>query len=248
MLAAGAGERCRRSCADATSPTSTPPTPGRGRGARAAKTPKEAAPIDLTGYWVSIVTEDWRFRMVTPPKGDYPNFLAQRRGHQARRRVGPGERRGRRRITARPTARRTSCACPAASTSPGPTTATLKIETDAGMQTRLLRFDAPPGPAGAAVAPGRRRWRSGSGKALRVDTTNLLPGYLQTNGVPYSANLTMMEYFDVIKEPGGEVWLIDDAVDHGSGVSGAESSSAARTCGSRRIIAGLGSPEACLVR
>src|SRR5438034_10382698 len=37
------------------------------------KTPKEAARVDLTGYWVSIVTEDWRFRMVTAPKGDYPN-------------------------------------------------------------------------------------------------------------------------------------------------------------------------------
>src|SRR6266852_2533716 len=34
-------------------------------------TPRAAAPIDLTGYWVSIVTEDWRYRMVTPPKGDF---------------------------------------------------------------------------------------------------------------------------------------------------------------------------------
>jgi hypothetical protein len=32
---------------------------------------KDAAPMDLTGYWVSIVTEDWRYRMVTPAKGDY---------------------------------------------------------------------------------------------------------------------------------------------------------------------------------
>ena len=47
---------------------------------------------------------------------------------------------------------------------------------------------------------------------MRVDTRNLLPGYLQSNGVPFSANLTMLEYFDVIKEPGGEVWIIDDAV------------------------------------
>src|SRR6185369_5662577 len=36
-----------------------------------ASTPKAAAPIDLVGYWVSIVTEDWRYRMVTPTKGDY---------------------------------------------------------------------------------------------------------------------------------------------------------------------------------
>ena len=48
---------------------------GRGRGGPPAKTPKDAAPIDLTGYWVSIVSEDWRFRMLTPPKGDFPNFL-----------------------------------------------------------------------------------------------------------------------------------------------------------------------------
>src|SRR5215472_4876225 len=32
---------------------------------------KAGAPDDLTGYWVSLVTEDWRYRMVTPPKGDY---------------------------------------------------------------------------------------------------------------------------------------------------------------------------------
>ena len=38
---------------------------------QAPRTPKSGAPVDLTGYWVSIVTEDWRFRMVTPPKGDY---------------------------------------------------------------------------------------------------------------------------------------------------------------------------------
>src|SRR4029077_19418332 len=51
-----------------------PPLPmaaqGHGGGAAATRTPKEQALIDLTGYWVSIVTEDWRFRMVTPPKGD----------------------------------------------------------------------------------------------------------------------------------------------------------------------------------
>jgi hypothetical protein len=48
---------------------------GRGRGGPPAKTAKEAAPIDLTGYWVSIVSEDWLFRMMTPPKGDFPDFL-----------------------------------------------------------------------------------------------------------------------------------------------------------------------------
>src|SRR6267143_6503072 len=41
-----------------------------GRGA-AAPTPKGVSPSDFTGYWVSVVTEDWRYRMVTPAKGDY---------------------------------------------------------------------------------------------------------------------------------------------------------------------------------
>src|ERR1700683_5038047 len=44
--------------------------PGGGRGMQPAN-PKAAAPIDLTGYWVSIITEDWRYRMVTPAPGDY---------------------------------------------------------------------------------------------------------------------------------------------------------------------------------
>src|SRR6478736_936173 len=39
--------------------------------AQAPRTPRALAPHDLTGYWVSVVTEDWRWRMVTPPKGDY---------------------------------------------------------------------------------------------------------------------------------------------------------------------------------
>ena len=32
---------------------------------------EKAAPFDLTGYWVAVVTEDWRWRMMTAPKGDY---------------------------------------------------------------------------------------------------------------------------------------------------------------------------------
>src|SRR5690348_9226748 len=52
------------------------PPPGAGRGGRGGRggppqTPQAAAPIDITGYWVSVVTEDWRYRMVTPPKGQF---------------------------------------------------------------------------------------------------------------------------------------------------------------------------------
>src|SRR5215471_8783271 len=41
------------------------------RGAqRGGQTAKAIAPIDLTGYWVSVVSEDWRHRMTTPRRGD----------------------------------------------------------------------------------------------------------------------------------------------------------------------------------
>jgi len=103
---------------------------------------------------------------------------------------------------------------------------TLKIETDAGQQTRLLRFSSTAGqvPGAAPVAtsvasaPAGPPSRQGTStaqwerKSLRVDTSNLLPGYLQYNGVPFSSGVKMFEYFDVITEPGGEIWLIDDAV------------------------------------
>jgi hypothetical protein len=31
---------------------------------------RAAAPFDPTGTWVSVITEDWRWRMMTPPRGD----------------------------------------------------------------------------------------------------------------------------------------------------------------------------------
>ena len=37
----------------------------------APQSPRLAAPIDLTCYWVTLVTEDWRYRVATPPKGDF---------------------------------------------------------------------------------------------------------------------------------------------------------------------------------
>src|SRR5215510_9027150 len=43
---------------------------GRGGPPGPPPTAQAQAPIDLTGYWVSVVTEDWRWRMLTPAKGD----------------------------------------------------------------------------------------------------------------------------------------------------------------------------------
>ena len=50
--------------------------------------PKASAPIDLTGYWVSLVTEDWRYRMLTAPKGDYYRHSSERCGAESCRHVG----------------------------------------------------------------------------------------------------------------------------------------------------------------
>src|SRR5438552_18105533 len=55
----------------------------RGRGAQpAATTAKASAPADLTGYWVSVISEDWKFRMVTPPKGQYGNIPLSAEGRR----------------------------------------------------------------------------------------------------------------------------------------------------------------------
>ena len=43
---------------------------------------------------------------------------------------------------------------------------------------------------------------------MKVVTTNLRPGYLRKNGVPYSANTKLTEYYSRTHEPNGDSWLI----------------------------------------
>jgi len=207
--------------------------PGRGGAPAAAKTPKDAAPVDLTGYWVSVVTEDWRWRMVTPIKGDFASVPLNPEG----RRVGllwdP----------AKDEAAGEACrgyGAPAIMRVPGrlhitwQDERTLKIETDAGTQTRLLHF-APaagsprgsnatvkPSWQGYSVAqweqpvrgtgtplPGLGAIRQGTGgRSLEVVTTQLRPGYLRKNGAPYSANAVVSEYFDLSRERNGDTWFV----------------------------------------
>ena len=42
------------------------------------------ARVDFTGYWVSVVSEDWRWRMITPAKGDYANIPVNAAGRKLR--------------------------------------------------------------------------------------------------------------------------------------------------------------------
>jgi hypothetical protein len=178
--------------------------------------PRAGAPIDLTGYWVSIVTQDWRWRMVTPAKGDFgsiPINLAAKKMADAwdpARDEAAGEQckaYGAAGLMAVPTRLRITWL----------DDNTLKVETDAGMQTRLFHFGTRRAPAGSATWQGdstaewlRPRPARGvppRGGSLKVVTSRLRPGYLQKNGVPYSANAVMTEYWDLAPLPNGDPWI-----------------------------------------
>jgi len=196
----------------------------RGRGGP-PQSPRDAAAIDLTGYWVSVVTEDWKFRMVTPRKGVYESLTLNAEG----RKVGDSW------DPARDEAAGEQCRSYGAGNImrvPGrlrvswPDASTLQIDTDAGTQTRLLRFDrSMPAPAeptwqGHSVAT----WQYGPGRGgqnrggnLKVVTTNLRAGYVRKNGAPYSERATVTEYFDLNELPNGDRWMtvttkVDDPV------------------------------------
>jgi hypothetical protein len=93
---------------------------------------------------------------------------------------------------------------------------TLKLEADAGTQTRLFYFGAPQGQGGGWQGVSKASWefvgggrgRPPSGGSLKVVTTKIKPGYLRKNGVPYSANATLTEYFDRVNEINGSVYLV----------------------------------------
>jgi hypothetical protein len=205
------------------------------------RTPRTAAPIDITGYWVALITEDWRWRMMTPAKGDYASVPINPEG----RRVADSW------DLAKDDAAGLSCKPYGAGNimrMPGrlhitwQDDNTLKAEFGAGTQTRLLHFGQKPASLGAPSwqgysaaewqvagqtlnldrngipqfgAGGGGRGRGGRGGppprggSLFVTTTNVRDGYLRKNGVPYSANATITEYFDKVgPEPNGDVILL----------------------------------------
>jgi hypothetical protein len=199
---------------------------GRGGGPPAPPpTARAAALADFTGQWVSLVTEDWRYRMFTAPKGDTvslplnPNGQKAAAAWDAARDEAAGEQCrafGAGGIMRMPTRLRISWQ----------DDSTLKIETDAGTQTRLLRFSPGGGEPGswqgvsmaswdyprAAFAargfiPGAADGRPQAG-GMKVVTTQMRPGYLRRNGVPYGANAVMTEYFDRLEVPGGDTLLV----------------------------------------
>jgi hypothetical protein len=178
-----------------------------------------AAPVDLTGMWVSIVTEDWRWRMRTPPKGDYASLpltaaaIKVADSWDPARDAAAGEQ-------CRPFGGAAIMRVPGRIRITWSDDTTLKVETEAGTQTRSFAFGpvqaGEPSWQGVSVANwqvaggagGRRGEGAPRGGSLKVVTTNLRPGYLRRNGVPYSANARVTEYFNRVNEPNGDSWLI----------------------------------------
>lgn len=197
----------------------------------AAQAPFErVAPIDLTGTWVSVVTEDWHLRMITPPKGDFEGLPLSEEGLRVAGMWDPE----------RDAASGDVCkayGAPAMMRVPGRVKISwqdggnaLQIQTDAGEQTRLLHFAGVPPPGqvsrqGYSVAswvygggfsplvPPAANARQedlarAAGGTLKVVTTNLAPGYLRKNGVPYSEQATVTEYFELVTDPRGTPWFV----------------------------------------
>jgi hypothetical protein len=184
-------------------------------------TPRASAAIDLTGVWVAIVNEDWRWRMITAPRGDFPGIPLTPAGREIAmawdpKTDGSCKAFGAAGLLRMPTRVRISWA----------DDMTLKVETDNGQQTRLLSFDrarraGAPSLQGHSVAEWQRTLAPGNpfginlpggpppppGGSLKVVTTNLSGGWLRRNGVPYSARATVTEYFDRFPGPDGAEWF-----------------------------------------
>jgi hypothetical protein len=206
-----------------------PPGPGFGGPGGPPQPPKSAqaaAPADFTGYWVSVISEDWRWRMVTPIKGDFASIPLNNEGRAVGNAWDP----------AKDTAAGEQCksyGAPAIMRVPGRVhlswadESTLKVETDTGTQTRLFHFN------GKAAQGGERTWQGYSvanwerplrgsgfpgfglgatregahGRALEVVTSQLRAGYLRKNGPPYSENTVVKEYYDLHLERNGDTWF-----------------------------------------
>ena len=204
---------------------------GRGGGqAAAARGARTVAPYDLTGYWVSVVSEDWKYHMVTPPKGEYGGVPISAEGRRVADTWDP----------AKDEADGVQCKAYGAAgimRVPGrlhitwENDNTLRIDADTGTQTRLLQFGNP-APGGEVTGDltwqGRSvaQWEAAGGRGTRfadtnlseqggfikVVTTKMRPGYLRKNGVPYSSNATMTEYFEGHLGPNGEWYLVVSTV------------------------------------
>ena len=180
---------------------------------------RDVAPIDLSGYWVSYVTENWRYRMVTPAKGEYRRIPVSPAGVPIINAWDPA-------ADTRAGNQCKSYGAAAIMNVPGrlritwQDADTLRVDTDAGTQTRLFRFNARASSGakatwqGDSVARWERVAEPEKGGSLRVVTSNMRAGYLRKNGVPYSERATVSEHFDIAPlADGGQLLLVTTVVE-----------------------------------
>jgi hypothetical protein len=193
-------------------------------GTDAPASAKASAVIDVTGYWVSIVDEDWVWRMMTPAKGDYTSAPLNAEGRRVTNAWDP----------AKDQLEGNECKAygaggimrmPARLHITWVDDNTLQMEIDAGMQKRIFHFDGSkwrggePELQGDSVATWEKQLqrRAGTpfdgpepakGGNLHVVTAHMKPGYLEKDGVPYSGNAVLNEHFTVIDLHGAASYLI----------------------------------------
>ena len=189
---------------------------------------RTVAPIDLTGYWVSIVSMDWRWRMVTPAKGDYAGVPMNAASKTVADAWDP----------AKDEAAGEACrGYGAGGVMRLPTRLhitwvddnTMKMEVSAGTQTRTFKFIPPAPPGTPPPPPGPPSWQGTSlarwtmplsrGRSanptaqLTVTTNGLRPGYVRKNGIPYSANTVITENYVRLVDEGDEFLVVTQSVD-----------------------------------
>lgn len=182
-----------------------------------AQTPRATAPIDFTGTWVSITgTIEWRYLMITPPKGDFGSIPLNAAGRKLGNAWDP--------VRDQTTGNQCKAyGAPGVMRMPGRLNITwendntLRIDTSAGTQTRRLVFGPSQVPAGEPTWQGFSvaEWQRSGGRVgipasgtLHVVTTRMRPGYIHKNGAPYGANAVFTEYFQRISEPGAEYLVV----------------------------------------
>jgi hypothetical protein len=192
---------------------------------RARPTARARAPFDITGYWVSLVTQNWRYRMIVPGHGDYAGIPMNAKAKQFADAWQPSA----------DVAAGKQCeayGAPALMQDPErlhivwQDDQTLRVDTDEGMQTRLLHF-GPAASSSAASQPSlqgdsRARWAVSAVAnslnratepgaqlfgSLVVNTGHLMPGLLRKNGIPYGAGAKLSEYWK-LHGMGARQWLL----------------------------------------
>lgn len=163
---------------------------------------KAAAPIELTGNWTTVITEDWRWRMVTPPKGDYVSLPLNEEGIRVADMWDPNSEEG----SCKAYGAGNIMRMPIRVNISWEDEDTLLLETDHGRQTRRFHFNPQDVTTDEASLQGDSiaAWE---GASLKVVTRNLTSGYIRRNGVPYSENAVVTEYFDR-HDNYGDQWFV----------------------------------------